>query len=205
MNEKEIQVYQLDLDTLPVEAALLSFDERERAARFRFESDRHRYMSCRAALRQILAAELNICPESLVFTYNPHGKPALGKNDSLYFNVAHSGTMALIALTYCAEIGVDIEALRPELATAEVAATVFTEAEREQFVESEWVPQFFRLWTRKEAYLKAIGEGFASPSLEIPSDYQIEELSVVDGYRAALAISGATCCKVYVSWYPDRR
>lgn len=201
----EVQVFQLDLDSLPAEAALLSHDERERAARFRFDTDRHRYTACRAALRCVLAAELGATPESIAFTYNPHGKPALSANGSLDFNVAHSGPMALIALTQDGEIGIDIEAIRPELATHEVAATVFTDEERALLRGVDHVEQFFRLWTRKEAYLKAIGEGFASPSLEIPSDWQITELAVSDGYRGALAISGATCCKVHLSWYSDRR
>jgi 4'-phosphopantetheinyl transferase len=200
-----VRVVRLNRDTLPLELALLSPEERERAARFRFETDRRRFIACRAAVRRLLGAELGRPPESLTFVYGPHGKPALSGETSLRFNVAHSGPLALLALTDGIELGVDIEAIRPDLATSEVAATVFTGAERAQLLGPNRVDRFFQLWTRKEAYLKAIGEGFASPILEIPAGWLLEDLPIDHGYRAALAYPGATRLPFRVSWYPDRQ
>ena len=82
----------------------------------------------------------------------------------------------------------DIEEIRPELATDEVAAAVFTDAERAQLLGPDRVEKFFTLWTRKEAYLKAIVSGFASPSLEIPGGWEIQEIEVGAGFKAALAL-----------------
>ncbi len=187
-SSSEIKLLWRELDTLPAETKTLSPDEKERAGRFHFEIDRHRFVACRAALRAILGRELGISPSDVAFSYGAHGKPALAHDTDLRFNVAHSGGLALIALSDEGEIGVDLEQIRPELATDEVARAVFTDAEQAALVGPDRVERFFQLWTRKEAYLKAIGQGFASPSLVIPEHWEIFELPTNDGFKAALAV-----------------
>ncbi len=187
-SSSEIKLLWRELDTLPAKTATLSEDEKERAARFHFEIDRHRFVACRAVLREILGAELGISPGDVKFSYGAQGKPTLNHKTDLRFNLSHSEGLALIALSDEAEIGVDLEQIRPERATSDVARAVFTDAEQAELVGPDRVERFFQLWTRKEAYLKAIGQGFASPSLVIPEHWEIVELRTNDGFKAALAV-----------------
>jgi 4'-phosphopantetheinyl transferase len=178
---------ELDLDTAPCRWEWLSHDERIRADRFRFEHDRRWFVACRSALRGALAEALGRPPMDLRFVYGKEGKPALGTETWLRFNVAHSGGRALLAISDRLEIGVDIEEICPERATDGVARLVFTDEERAELRAGEFVDTFFALWTRKEAYLKAIGTGFATPNLAIPDDWHVENVACAPGYKAALA------------------
>jgi 4'-phosphopantetheinyl transferase len=199
-SSSEVRLCQRTLDGLPAKLSTLSPDEAGRAARFHFEIDRQRFVVCRTALREILGEALGIAPGEVTFSYGAHGKPALAQETGVRFNVAHAGGRALIALSEDGrELGVDLEEVRPERATDDVARAVFTESERAQLVGPERVERFFQLWTRKEAYLKAIGEGFASPSLEIPDAWEIREIPVEPGFKAALAVQPGLPWRVRVS------
>ena len=144
-------------------AALLTADERERAARFYLGRDRDRWTVARGALRAILARYANAAPQALAFGSGPHGKPSLAEpaND-LRFNLAHSDALAICAVARGIEVGVDVEAIRPDAATEDVARRFFAPAE---VVALAALPPalrteaFFACWTRKEAYLKARGMG----------------------------------------------
>jgi 4'-phosphopantetheinyl transferase len=143
----------------------LSADERARADKFYFERHRRPFIVSRGFLRAILGRYLDREPESLVFTYGPQGKPALGETD-LHFNLSHSGDCALLALTRGREIGVDVERVRPRAELEGIAGRFFAPAEVAALravsaVEKEQA--FFNCWTRKEAYVKACGEGLARP------------------------------------------
>lgn len=157
-----IHVWEVDLDHF-IFHGVLSEDERERGAKFRFDHDRQRFTSGRTALRLLLAGYLNTNPEKIEFTYSAAGKPAIA-NSPLSFNVAHSGPHALIGIALDRQIGVDVEQIRPIDDMALVAQYSFAPGE---FRRWEALPQdqktraFYRCWTRKEAYLKAIGEGIA--------------------------------------------
>ncbi|MFN4259646.1 MAG: 4'-phosphopantetheinyl transferase family protein [Gemmataceae bacterium] len=144
---------------------LLTAEERRKAERFHFERDRRRFAVCRGLLRVLLSRYLDMPPTAIALTYGNHGKPALACQ-RVRFNVSHSHGWALLAFTLDREIGVDLEKLRP-LRNAEGLARRFF-APREAAVllglpEAERLAAFFRCWTRKEAYIKAIGTGLACP------------------------------------------
>ena len=148
-------------------AAMLAPDERARAARFHFERDRRRWTAARGAVRAVLAGYAGAPAASLIFRVGPHGKPALdgpAARAALDFNVSHSGDLALCAVTRARAVGVDVEAVRPEFATDEVARRFFAPGEvvaLEALAPDERVEAFFACWTRKEAYIKARGSGIA--------------------------------------------
>lgn len=145
--------------------AVLSPDERDRAGRFLRPIHRDRYAAGRAWLRRVLAGYLGRSPSEIAFAYGQHEKPALaGGPGWLDFNLAHSEEHALLAVSPGFPVGVDIEVLRPVdeklpqrfFAPGEVAALAALPAAARQAA-------FFRCWTRKEAYLKALGSGLATP------------------------------------------
>ena len=142
--------------------ALLSEDERARAHRFVFDIHRHRFIACRAWLRARLGERLGCAADSLRFDYGPVGKPSLAGGAALRFNVSHSDRFALLAMVDGAEIGVDIERLRPLSHMDALAERVFSAAERAalgRVPADQKLEAFFAGWTRKEAYIKARGEG----------------------------------------------
>ncbi|HZI78371.1 MAG TPA: 4'-phosphopantetheinyl transferase superfamily protein [Vicinamibacterales bacterium] len=142
--------------------AILSEDERVRADRFVFDIHRRRFIACRAWLRTRLAERLGRPPASLRFEYGPVGKPSLFGGEPLRFNVSHSDRHALVAMAEGAEIGVDIERLRPLSDMDALAARVFSTAEQAalgRVPADRRIDAFFAGWTRKEAYIKARGEG----------------------------------------------
>jgi 4'-phosphopantetheinyl transferase len=149
-------------------AGYLSSDERERARRFVFPRDRDRFIAGRAFLRLLLAQYLGSDPGELVFRYGAHGKPGLAHDQGgLQFNLAHCGGLAVCALARGVdELGVDVERVRPIADAADVARSSFSPgevAELEAVPEPERLGAFFNAWTRKEAFLKALGDGLARP------------------------------------------
>jgi 4'-phosphopantetheinyl transferase len=144
----------------------LAPDERARAARFYFEADRRRFTVARGALRHVLARYTEARAEDIAFAYGSHGKPAL-PDAPLQFNLAHAGELALIAVTLHAAIGVDLEDMRrPMDDMDDVAQRFFAREEWAQFnalPDDEKRSAFFRCWTRKEAFIKAIGDGLSYP------------------------------------------
>jgi 4'-phosphopantetheinyl transferase len=166
-----IRVWRVRLDVFSEEIArlerLLSSDETERAGRFCFDRDRRRFTVARAALRFILGGYLETSPEQVVFNYGSHGKPLLAnQNSGIRFNVSHSQEVALVAVTYGREVGVDVEFQRPMADQEELLAGYFSSREVAA-LRSVPRPQqqaaFFAGWTRKEAYLKARGGGLSIP------------------------------------------
>jgi 4'-phosphopantetheinyl transferase len=157
----------------------LSPDEVERADRFRFERHRSAFVLGRAVLRALIAGYLRMTPEEASFTYGPKGKPALAGAelsdtadsfnctvDSLRFNVSNSGDLAAYAFTLGCEIGVDVEHRRRLLEIEGIARRFFASDEVTELMalsESERPEGFFNCWTRKEAYIKAVGDGLSVP------------------------------------------
>lgn len=194
----------------------LSPDERQRAAKYRFEAPRRQFISSRSALRSILSHYVRKPANKLVFRLGTLGKPRLHPSGwkPLHFNLSHSRQVALIAVTRCAEIGVDVERVR-ELASrdnlakryfhkSEVAALLGLPAEQR-------AEAFFSAWTRKEAFLKATGKGIsfgidrvavtlkpgASPRVlsidgdaEAASRWTLESLTPASEYIGAVAMEG---------------
>ena len=146
-----------------------STDERTKAEAFRFPKDRSQFIVSRGALRAILSRYLNLNPRILCFDYNPYGKPSLiaaqGGN-ILRFNLSHSRGMALIAITKNRDIGVDIEGINPNFPCLEIAEKFFSPLENSvlRSLPDHLQPTaFFTCWTRKEAYIKAVGKGLSIP------------------------------------------
>lgn len=147
-------------------AGLLASDETARAAALYFDRDRRRFTVARGVLRLLLARYTGQNPQDIAFDYNPHGKPSLRGCQSLRFNLSHSNEWAVCALGSGTELGIDIEYMRSIDDMAGVARSTFSPTENAVFAS---VPQhlkmlaFFNCWTRKEAYIKAIGEGLSHP------------------------------------------
>ena len=167
----EMVVKTLDTDESHNRAALalLCATERQRAARFAFERDRRRYIAGRAHLRQLLGARLGEAPEAIEFIYGRRGKPALAPRlaaSGLRFNLAHCGGVAIYAFAQGREIGVDIEKVRQLRDADHVAARFFTPRENcdyQALAGAERAQGFFNCWTRKEAFIKALGGGLHVP------------------------------------------
>jgi 4'-phosphopantetheinyl transferase len=176
LGASEVHAWCVDLDAPGAdggaEAGGLSADERTRAARFHFARNRARFLRGRAALRHLLAGYAGREPHALVFVPGTHGKPAL-PGTGLEFNLSHSGGCAVLAVTRGRRVGVDVERIRAERATLAVARRFFAPAEAAAVATAapaERALTFFRCWTRKEAYVKARGEGLSLPldRFEVP-------------------------------------
>lgn len=168
MNE-EVHVWKIPLD-LPQERVsrlkdVLAADEQARANRFHFSKDHNRYIIVRGTLRLLLAKYLNTDASKISFFYNQYDKPFL-KELSFQFNVSHSHELGLIAFDPTFALGVDIEWKRPGFASAKIAERFFSPGEVEELKrlpEEKVHDHFFNGWTRKEAYIKALGEGLHIP------------------------------------------
>ncbi|HEX4824472.1 MAG TPA: 4'-phosphopantetheinyl transferase superfamily protein [Candidatus Polarisedimenticolaceae bacterium] len=184
------EIVDLDAGAEDVAAArtVLAPDELARAARFLREEDRRRFAMARSALRRTLAREMGADPRAIAFRYGPNGKPSLEGNE-LRFNLSHAGGRALIAWTDGGEIGVDIENVRPVRFGEKIARRYFSDDERRAFggiSDARWNETFFRCWTRKEAFIKAIGDGLSYPlrSFDVPMGVRVADGSIrADGAR----------------------
>jgi 4'-phosphopantetheinyl transferase len=154
-----------DLDRAPADEHLLADDERERASRYRFERDRRRFVSGRATLRRLLADYLDCEPAEVELAYGPYGKPFVQRPD-LSFNVSHSASCALFAFAPGFEVGIDVELPAGQKDYDRVASQFFSPCEVARFRAQPPASRplaFLRCWTRKEAYIKARGEGLQLP------------------------------------------
>jgi len=166
----EAHIWQADLELLtPPESwrDILSQDERERACRFLFTRDQQRFITCRSILRVLLGNYLGRGPAELVFAYSTHSKPSVAVPPSdIRFNLSHSGDRAVFAFVRDRELGIDVEQIRRDFETQSVAERFFSTAEREALaripLERRHVA-FFHCWTRKEAFVKAKGDGLFLP------------------------------------------
>jgi len=154
-------------EVVPVLSRLLSKAEQERAAKFRFARDRRRFVVARARLRQLLAARLGRPARSIEFAYNAHGKPELGSSGDdcvIRFNVSHAQDLAAFAFSSARAIGIDIEWVRPIDGTEDIVTRFFTPREKDLYRAldpRQRLAGFFNWWTRKEAFVKALGGGLA--------------------------------------------
>ncbi|HOG47134.1 MAG TPA: 4'-phosphopantetheinyl transferase superfamily protein [Anaerolineae bacterium] len=201
LQEDEVHIWRIRLDLAPPFVAalygVLVADELARVARHRSGDVRRRFIVARGALRSILSAYLGAGPQQVPIGYTCYGKPILMATAELRglacsFNLSHAGELALVALSRGREVGVDLEQLRPELATAEIATRFFSPAESATLAAlpgEERVRAFFACWTRKEAYLKARGEGHARPldgfTVSVASDRPAQLLSGCEAGDAA--------------------
>lgn len=173
LHRGEIHIWRASLECEPavlrgLETTLCA-SETARAGRFHFPRDRNHFVAGRGILRTLLGAYLGKSPESLKFIYGPQDKPALETQDpsfSVNFNLSHSHGLAVYVFTLGREVGVDVELIRPEFTGDDIAERHFSPRE---LAELRSLPQdlraegFFNCWTRKEAYVKARGEGLQIP------------------------------------------
>ena len=186
-NDVHVWLAKLDSPAMRVQkmAQCLIEDERKRAERFNFRRDRKRFIVARGVLRMILSRYLHIEPNRVQFSYGPHGKPYLAErlgDGALRFNLAHSHEFALYAFTLGREIGVDIEYLRALPDADQIAKRFFSARENaalQALSTNQRQQAFYNCWTRKEAYVKAIGKGLAQPLDQI-------EVSLAPGESARL-------------------
>ena len=193
----------------------LSPEEEEQAARFRQQADTERHVVAHGALRLILASYVALDPRSLRFTIAAKGKPALVREAAMpdiRFNLAHSGAMILCAVATAREVGIDVERVDEAFDFDPVASLSFSLAERAALTRlpaQDRRSAFFAGWTRKEAYLKGLGEGLGYPlagfdvslapgaaaallgsrlDADAPRHWFLCDLAVEPGYAAALAV-----------------
>jgi 4'-phosphopantetheinyl transferase len=222
LDENEVHIWLADLsyrdDSLGQVARILSEDERERATRFHFPHDAGRWIVSRAVLRSILGRYLGVEASAVRFCLGPWGKPRLTasfERHLLEFNASRSDGLGLYAVARKRRVGVDIQRLRPLPEFAAIAAHVFSPREQQalgQLPHAERCAAFFTGWTRKEAYIKALGEGLAHPlerftvpltpdappkledvrgdSTE-PELWTVSALDPDPGYAAAVAMEGS--------------
>jgi 4'-phosphopantetheinyl transferase len=193
--------------------ATLTPDEMFRATRFRCVRDRDHFIAARGTLRELLGSYENRSPAELEFSYGKQGKPILrtsdGSTSDICFNVAHSHGLAVYAIAYDRNVGIDVELIDPEFAASEIAARYFSarEARAISLLPSEQRAEgFFHCWTRKEAYVKAHGAGLGIPltSFEVtvtpgtPAQFlggiapgwQLDHFTPAPGYVGAIAYDG---------------
>jgi 4'-phosphopantetheinyl transferase len=216
-----VDVHRFDLDVAAARAGdlgrCLSAQELSRAGRLVSERDRLYWTACRGLLRQTLASYLGCRARAVTFTAGDNGKPRIDSDSGddgespLHFNLSHSGDVALLAVSRFGPLGIDVEFLRPIRDWAAVAKRWFSPLEREQLwrlPEDERRDGFFRCWTRKEAVIKATGEGLSADlqAFDVTlaadarvldyrgtqqGDWQLAHLEPRGGYVAALAVPDA--------------
>ncbi|MBE9125652.1 MULTISPECIES: 4'-phosphopantetheinyl transferase family protein [unclassified Coleofasciculus] len=191
LSANDVHVWQANLN-LPIGqleklTQTLSPDEQQRADRFYFERDRTHFIAGRGILRDILSRYLSLEPSQIQFAYSSRGKPALtNTNKRLSFNVSHSHELALYAISPAPRLGIDLEYMRPMPDAEKLAKRFFSEREYSAIASlppEEQQAAFFNGWTRKEAYLKATGDGLTG--------LEEVEVSLLPGEPARLvSISG---------------
>lgn len=216
---EEVHVWRIPLEPPSGDPAglrfLLSEDERSRADRFHFEIDRTRFIVAHAALRTLLARYLDTADFLDPFHVGPNGKPAIAPGASLRFNLAHSRDLALVGLATGREIGVDLEAVDQRVEIEDVARRFFSAEECRGLLrlgQERRLEGFFHVWSQKEAYLKARGDGVAfgldhfdvAPDPSRPAalmadrreprargQWTLLSLDPGAGFRGAVAVEGA--------------
>jgi 4'-phosphopantetheinyl transferase len=222
---REVHVWRVGLNRpaaeLPLLAECLSADEQRRAARFVRPIDRQRFIVSHAALRTILGGQLKTPAHAVAIAIQPGGKPELANSadvGSLCFNLSHSESVALVALAFDAQLGVDVECIRPLNDAEGLVSRYFAPGEQAAWralPPHERQAGFFRCWTRKEAYLKAQGVGLSQGldrfEVSLVADepprllaaegfpgsntrWHLRDIPIAEGYLAACA----------VDWDPDR-
>ena len=217
--DHEVHIWRSFLDLSPAALeqaiALLADDEVERARRYKFARDRRRFVAARAFLRRTLAEYLSVAPSRLTFAYGRFGKPELlpGANtETVEFNLSHAADLALLAITRGRRVGIDVERVDQSLDFQTIALRFFSEHEKaalDEMPDEARERGFYCCWTRKEAFLKALGDGLTYPldsfdvsldwvprllrvrnDTKLASKWMLYHLDPKPGYAAALAVEG---------------
>lgn len=236
LGKNDVHVWQAALDELLPDSDTflhtLSADEQSRAERFYFQKDREHFIAAHGVLRAILGRYLNRSPECLSFHDGSHGKPALVEesgSDAIHFNMSHSHGLVLYAVARGRAVGIDLEFVRREVEVEQIAERFFSRREAatlRALPADSRTYAFFLCWTRKEAYIKARGEGLSMPLGQfdvslVPGDqaallrtqsdpdeacrWSLQELSLASDYAAALAVEGRGCSLSCWRWLRSLR
>lgn len=211
MPEVIVDTYCVNVDTSEIDVdrygAILSAEERGRAGQFCFERDRRRYVARRGILREFIELYLDCDPAGVAFVHNAYGKPAVAQGD-LRFNLSHSHGMALYAFCRGADVGCDIERRDPKFAAEQIPERFFSPDEVRALRSlplNEQTEAFFNCWTRKEAYIKAVGRGLsiALDSFDVslaPTEpaalrrgcegWSVQSFEPLAGFQAAIVAQG---------------
>lgn len=197
---------------------LLSGEEISRAGKYRFEEDRCRFILARCMLRTVLATCSGCEPRNIAFEPGPDGKPRLQDEPpaGLHFNLSHSGDVTVVAVALGKEVGVDVEIVRAPVQWADAVRRYLAPGELALIDGLDGLAlakAFYRTWTRKEALLKATGEGLCGlgPELDLSagSDFQrmgkswhVTDLCLMPDYAAALAVEGRADTVRLCPWRP---
>jgi len=167
---RDIHVWIVPLDQPPDVCewlrGALSADEDVRAEKYVFERDRRRFVVCRGAVRVMLGACLDLPPDQVVFAYGDRGKPAIAGRTGVEFNVSHAGSIGVLAVACHGAVGVDVECIDRRIDHESLAGRFFSADESADLLATPLEARreaFFNGWTRKEAYIKAIGDGLSCP------------------------------------------
>jgi len=218
INALEVHLWAVKIEPDDTVAAafrpLLSADEVSRAIRFKFGHLSNAYTICRGAVRFLLGRYLNVEPSSIKLHYKAKGKPVIASPTRLDFNLSHTDGMMVCGLTRACDIGVDVERLRPLSDIQTLANEFFCPEEADELLslaEDQRISAFYRCWTRKEAYIKAVGEGLSTPlhsfrvtinpteaarfvhihrDANLARSWRLSEIELGDPYIAALAYPG---------------
>jgi len=167
----EVHIWRIGLDcaasTIAALWAELSQEEQERARRFQLAASRNRWIVARGALRRVLGSYLQSAPSALKFRISAFGKPELvWPSETISFNLAHSCDLALLAVCNSGCVGVDAEYIDDSVEVEEIIRSLFAHAETNAILalpRNQWRSAFFTTWTRKEAFIKALGAGLSLP------------------------------------------
>lgn len=183
LSENDLHLWHVDLSYYSpssIETELLkktlSPDEIQRMNQYHFEKDKIRFLMARGALRNILGRYLGILPGDIQFLYNDFGKPFT--RSTLHFNVSHSNECIVVAISSCAPVGVDVENVNPKVDFLELAKDHFTNREYQTILDlpmEERMLAFYRAWTRKEAFMKAMGLGLSFSLSEVEVSLKPED------------------------------
>jgi len=223
LDKHQVHVWTIQLESGKAEAAhlaaLLSAAETSRAERMRIPQVKQRFIIARGSLRRILALYTGGNAAALDFEYGQAGKPHLGNNSGLHFNLSYSHHVAKVAVAMHREVGVDIQAIAQVSDEESVARLMFSPAELSDLLSQpahERQLAFTQTWVRKEAYIKALGTGFSRPAHQFcvsstaadtdalrsdennrlaGAEWRLMQIEAPDGYCAALAAAGR-------DWHP---
>jgi 4'-phosphopantetheinyl transferase len=229
--DNEVHIWRLEPEPvvdLSGYSDLLSRDEQQRAARFRFPHLTRNFIVDHGRMRLILGAYTGLAPRDLIFDFNEFGKPELSNYASLRFNLSHTNGLSLLALCLDSPVGIDVEAVRPMDDWRDIAKSHFSHSEivaMQETAESDQQNAFFRCWTRKEAFLKAHGHGLSialdsfavsldregTPALleckwepEETKRWSFVSLDLGSQFAGALAVEGNNWRVRYFDWITDR-
>lgn len=214
-NHHDCDIWHLALDAPNPDMRCLSPDEQSRCNRRVNESLRLRFANAHVGMREILSRYVDVAPEAIAFTKGQYDKPYLYPDTGWQFNLSHSADKGLLAVGQVERVGVDIEQQRNTRDLSALAKRFFTAREHRELLacgEDDFVRRFYQLWCAKEAFIKAVGQGMSysldaidigfsggEPYIRTVGEAEqqtrwiLEELSVKDGYSAALVVGHPLC------------